>query len=434
MRFRDFHPNVRIRVILNFATNTFINMIMPFMSIYFADRIGPAIAGTNVMLSIVAGIFFSMLGGYYADRFGRRKLMILAESILLLSFVCIMAVNSPWLQSAWITFFLTIICGIAWGLLHPVNDAMLLDVTEPESRKYMYQIMYWINNLSLAIAGIIGAFLFKDYLFELLVAVVVVNSAALIVTILFIKETFTAQASNGEGRGSRGSVWGEMRSIATNYTQVLKDHIFVIYMISSLLIVSVEFHLSNYIGVRLEQEMSKATLFSWGNIDWRLDGIEMLGILRTENTVLVVLFSFFMGMALRKFSEKKMMIGGVIIYVVGYSIIAYSNSPLVLVLAMLFATMGELMNAPVKQAYLGYIIPDHARSSYLAIYGLTYQFAMLIAGAAVTLGAIAPSWLMATLIGTTGAIGILLLLIIMPSLDRKRRSLMASQAQQTLSS
>lgn len=54
------------------------------------------------------------------------------------------------------------------GLINPAGEAMLIDVSTPENRSFMYSVSYWANNLSIMIGIMVGV-VFVDYLFPLLV-------------------------------------------------------------------------------------------------------------------------------------------------------------------------------------------------------------------------------------------------------------------------
>ncbi|MFD0697054.1 MFS transporter [Paenibacillus sp. GCM10027628] len=415
MRFRDFHRNVKIRIGLSFLSGTANNMVLPFMSIYFSGKLGDTSAGLVVILGIIAGLMAGIIGGYYADRIGRKKLMLAAEVGWMLSFLGMALSNSPWFESPGITFVLMILVSMFWGIHGPANDAMLLDVTAPGVRKFMYAISYWMNNLSFAIAGLAGAFLFKSYLFELFIGLSVIGLISLMITYFFIEEVYkpvASQAISGS-RTKANSMW-------SNYKTVLKDSTFMIFTAASLLLVSVEFHLGNYVGVRMEKEMVNVPFLIWGQETFQIDGLKMLGFIRTENTVLVVVLSVIMGVIMRRFSDSKVLFIGYACYILGYSYLAYSNQPWLLILAMFIATVGELMYVPIKQAYLGDLAPDHARSSYMALNGMVYKGAMLLGGGGVILGGYLSSWMMASLIALCGFVGMIMFYSILARLEARR--------------
>jgi DHA1 family multidrug resistance protein B-like MFS transporter len=160
---------------------------------------------------------------------------------------------------------------MSWGIHGPASEAMILDVTSPETRKYVYGIMYWVNNLSFVISGMVGAFLFKSYLFELFIGLAVIAIISLFITTFFIRETFVPlQKEDPVSEASSGGIF----AIFTNYKLVLKDSTFMIFVVASLLLVSVEFHLGNYVGIRLEKEMANKKLFSWNDFTMHIDGLK----------------------------------------------------------------------------------------------------------------------------------------------------------------
>ncbi len=173
-------------------------------------------------------------------------------------------------------------------------------------------------------------------------------------------------------------------------------------------------------AVRLGKEMVDTPFLPWLTDAWRIDGFKMLGFMRTENTVLVVVLSVFMGILMRRFSDRRVLFIGYACYIAGYSYLAYSNQPGLLLLSMLIATVGELMYVPIKQAYLGNLAPDHARSSYMALYGMVYRGATFLAGLGVILGGMLSSWLMASLIAISGVIGMAMFYTILAQLEERK--------------
>jgi DHA1 family multidrug resistance protein B-like MFS transporter len=457
MRFRDFHPNVRLRIAMNFFNNTLGNMVTPFMAVYLAKTLGTTIAGTATIAGIAVGLACATLGGHYADRFGRKRMMLLAESLGALAYAVMSLANSPWLYSAAVTLLMTVLVSASWGFGKPAFEAMLIDVSTPDTRKAIYRITYWSNNLAISIAGMIGAYFFSAYLFELLLAVSLLSLLSALVTAFLITETMpasaqgeassgaadtaagddtvadadtavnagtadtvdtaaaggdtaaasSAAAANRGSSGRTGGLQGSRVSLLRRYAEVLRDRTFVTYVIAGVLAVSVEMNLTGYIGIRLARDMHQAAWFPGAKLT--VDGLSMLGFLRTENTLAVVLLSLFVGRLLRNKSDTRTMLAAMALNVAGYSCIACGNQPALLVLAMLLATVGELVYVPLKQALLVGLVPDHARSSYMAVNGMTNRAAQMVSGLNVVLGGFLPSGAMAVVLLATGFAGIALL-------------------------
>lgn len=410
MRFRDFHPNIKLRIIFGFFSEIIGSMIFPFMAIYFAVHFGAKLTGILLILNIIVGALVGFYGGYLSDLMGRKKLMVTAEVIRSASLIVMTIANSPWFESPVLTFLMFLVGSICWGIEGPATDAMLIDVSKPEQRKLMYSIMYWSGNLSIAIGGAVGAFLFKDYLFQLFIGMTIMSIIMAFVLIFFIEESYEPKQV-AKKNSTKLQVF---KDIYNSYKTVAQDKIFILFVIAGLFIISLEFQLTNYIAVRLNENMPEQNIFSWS-----VDGLEMIGILRTENTILVVLFAAVVMKIIQKYKDKNVFLLSIVLFTIGYTGISYFNNIWILIFAMVIATIGELMRVPVQQSYLAAIPPDDKRSSYMAVNAFTFQGSMIFASLCVTLGAYLSEEMMSLIILSTGLIGYLMIHQIIPSLEKR---------------
>ncbi|WLD94594.1 MFS transporter [Alkalihalobacillus sp. AL-G] len=408
MRFRDFHRNIKIRILETFMSRIVGSMIFPFMAIYLAFHFGAKVAGMLLLINVFIGIGITFIGGYFADQFGRKKIMLFAELLRFFAFLTMMLCNSPWFSAPLITFFMMTVNSICWGLAGPANQAMLIDVSTPDQRKLMYSITYWANNLSIAIGGIVGAFLFEKYLFELFMALSVVTGFVVFLVAFFISESYAPVTSSLTPSG-------HVLKLFSNYKKVLHDRLFVMFVIAGVLILSLEFQLTNYIGIRLTDEMPSQQFLMW-----EIDGVKMMGFLRSENTILVAVLMLFVTKLTNPFKDRSVLVTSCFVFTIGYGVLAYSNNIWVLLVMMALLTIGEVFRVPVEQSYMASIPPDDARSSYMAFNGLKFNLSMLIASITVTLGAILPSSVMAAIIIGIGLVGTLIYYFIAPQLDIRK--------------
>ncbi|WP_346208518.1 MFS transporter [Caldifermentibacillus hisashii] len=392
----------------SFLSTAISNMIFPFMAIYLSNHFGVKITGILLLVNVFIGIALSFFGGYVSDRFGRKKLIVFAEMLRFFAFTVMMICNSPWFTSPLITYFMMTINTICWSLGGPANQAMLIDVSKPDERKYMFSIMYWANNLSIAIGGSLGGFLFKDYLFELLIALSITALITVILIVFFIDESYVPEQVADE------KVFQHICQMLRNYREVFRDHLFILYCMAIVFVMSLEFQLSNYVGIRLESEMP-VQRFLW----WELDGIEMTGLLRTENTVLVVLMALFAAKMVSRFKDRHVIILGSFVFVAGYAYISYSNYIPFLFIAMLLASVAEVVRVPVEQNYQASLPPVHARSSYLAVSGMGYNLAQLICSITVMISAYLNNLATTVFIAAIGFFGVFIFMKIGLALDHR---------------
>lgn len=415
MRFRDFHRNIQIRIVVQFLITLATTMFLPFLAIYFAKAIGELMTGIFYIVVILSGVIGGMVGGHISDQIGRKKLMILSELFIGLSYAAIAVVNSPWLEKPYITISLFIVNMFFSGLFLPAAGAMIIDVSTVDNRKYIYSISYWANNLAMALGGVVGAFTFTAHRFELFLIITMVSFSSLLTTIFFISETYIPVKNTSIESSQKSSIFH-------TYKKVLQDKTFLMYIVASLLILSIEQQLTNYIGIRLEKEMVTQTLLSIQNWSLEVDGIKMLGFLKTENTIIVALAAGLVIKLTKSLRDSISFQTGALIFTVGYAITSLSTSPWILFIAMLVATIGELMYVPIKQAYLGNLAPDDARSSYIAIDGLTQYCSMIIGAIFITLGAFLNFWMISFIILIMGLTGMFCFLRVIRDTDVKNIS------------
>lgn len=285
------------------------------------------------------------------------------------------------------------------GAANPVYQALIIDVSLPEERKTIYTYSYWVRNTGIAVGSMAGAFLFFDYLFFLLLSAALSIVCSFLITAFFIQETYIPAKANHSNRSTS--------SIIKAYRNILAHRFFTVFSIASLLIVSVEEQLTNYIGVHLANKISEpVSLISFLNL--QVDGVNMLGILKTENTILIVCFTMMISAAIKKYNEHYVFLAGLLLFFTGYTVVSFSTSPLILILAMFIASFGEMLYIPVQQTMLAGSVPDHARSSYMALYTIAIILGVSAAGIFMIISNWMSPMIMTTLIGSMGIVSIFL--------------------------
>ncbi|QXE02043.1 MFS transporter [Terribacillus sp. DMT04] len=396
--FKSLHPNIRIRIYTSFMSRMIGSMIFPFMAVYFVQETNATIAGVLMMINIIIQFLASLYGGHLADRIGRKRMMVLGETAKTAAFIGMAAVNTPTYTSAAITFAMLMIISIASGMITPAQEAMLIDVSTPETRAYMYSINYWATNLSLMIGLAIGGWLFQDYMFQLLLGLVVMSVITLVITRAFIQETYTV--SSAMKQKSRLG----LKSLFESYRSVSKDTAFLLFVLSGIAILSLEFQRSNYLTVRLEKDITEMG-FSIFSFDFSLDGLRLVSLLTVENTLLIVLFTGLVTKLIKGRNERLVMYIGFVLFGLGFAMMAVSNNPFLLVTAVLILSIGELMYVPTRQTMLADMVDDTKRGTYMAFHGFVFQFGKLIGAGGIIVGeavgqyAMGISYILLTILG-----------------------------------
>ncbi|MBC1902788.1 MFS transporter [Listeria innocua] len=369
--FKELHPNIRARILIQFLSKIIGSMIFPFMAIYFSMEINSKVAGILLMINVLAQFLAGMYGGHLADIIGRKKLMVAGELLKVFAFLGMVLCNSPIFHSPWITFVMLLLIGVAQGLINPAGEAMLIDVSTPENRSFMYSVSYWANNLSMMIGIIVGGWFFVDYLFPLLVALFIMSFVTAWLTISLISETLKQKAVLE--KGSYGLV-----GMLKNYGQVLHDYRFLLYTIGGIAVMSIEFQRSNYISVRLAEDF-QALLVHFGPLgNITLNGVQIVSVLTAVNTLFIVLFTVPVARFVTKRAQQPIMYIGFTLFAIGFAVCAFANNLAVLLLATAVLSIGELLYVPTRQTILAAIVDDNRRGAYMAFNGIIFQIGKMI--------------------------------------------------------
>ncbi|RXJ00737.1 MFS transporter [Anaerobacillus alkaliphilus] len=376
MSFRNLQTTIKIRLFTDFITDLSQMAIFPFMAIYFSIQVGQGMAGimlaVNILCSIVAGLF----SGYLADQLGRKKVMIFALIIQVAALVIMALVNSPWFVSVWITYLMFLISNVSSGIINPAASAMIIDCSKEEERPYIYGLQYWSGNIAISIGVIIGAIFFESSRFLLFFAFALISLFTLIIIVFFINETMKPVTLVKDTSNPPLN-----KNIFTNYWSVVNDYRFMLFVIGTVFIFSLEFQLDKYIAVRLKEEF-QTMIFGY-----EIGGIQMFSFILLTNTLIVVVATLHLTKWISKWNHKLILTIGLLIYSLSFSTLAFSNSLTILMLAALLFTLGELMYSPIRQTLLAGIIPEQSRASYMAVDNLALNVAMLLGSLGLTLGA-----------------------------------------------
>ncbi|MCS1352727.1 MFS transporter [Mechercharimyces sp. CAU 1602] len=399
MRFKDFHPNVKLRIFIMFISATLSSMILPFMAIYLANYYGDKVAGTLLLISVIVSIIFGFIGGYFSDRFGRRKMLIFAESLKFTAIIMMLLCNSAWFVSPSATYIAMILYKINGSFAGPAHSGMLIDVSTSEQRPLIYTYIYWAFNVGVAIGGIGGGLFFQNYLFEMLSVLAFFSFVNVALTIFFITETHFPRL-NTKGIEHFGS-------LIHTYKEIFKDKLFIIFILAGTFILSMEIHLTNFTAIRLDEEFITQTF-----LQWEINGINMLGFLRAENTILAVIFSLFAIFIINRLRKRSSLIIGASIYVLAFGLIAYTNNLWLLIALMVIATLGEVIYIPIKQSLIAEMPSAHNRSSYMSINDLSFDIAHIIASLTIIISAYLSNLIVVFIIIGVGMVGVAIYSII----------------------
>lgn len=377
-RLRDLHPSLRLRIVVGFAERFLNIMVVPLITIFLARRVGALETGGLLLAAVLVAVCTGLAAGYLADRHGRRRALIGSAAVMTAGFA-IMAGGVAWHGPATVAIVYAgyLVQAAADSFIRPVHDAVLLDVTVPEQRRFVYAFNYWSINAALGVGALVGTFLYRGHFFALLAGGAGVLLAATALTIAGFTET--AQPRHRDGDSLR-------RRLSQTYLAPLRDLRFMRVAVAMTLILGMEMQrTSGYIGVHIAGQ-HRQTLISAGPVHLSVSGVELLGVVQAANTVAIVIAAVFAERLLRHMSDRWRINLGIGVFAACCIVLATAGLAWVLLAAIGVLTVGELMHIPAMQAVVAKAVPDDVRAGYMAVFNLNIRGGMMIAALSLAVG------------------------------------------------
>lgn len=339
-------------------------MIRPFLSLYLYGRLGASAltVGAFMGMMALAGLVSSMLAGSLADRFGRRRMMILglaAEAAVLLLF------SRARTLSEFIVF--GALMGTVGPMFWPASSAAIADVTPSAKRAQAYGLLRIAVNVGAAIGPLVGAaFVTRAYSLAFLITAASTAAFALTVTLLVPETQPGRVGSVTSAEGDAGAAGHEVRAGTgpVGYGLVLRDTVFVLFLMVGVLIGS------SY--SQIETTLSIFTTQSRGLTP------EQYGSLLAFNGLLVVLLQLPITHLAARFPVQRVLALSSLVYGVGFLGFGLLPTWGGLMGAMAVVTLGEMINSPSYTKFVADISPPALRGRYMAASGLPWSVAGVV--------------------------------------------------------
>ncbi|HEY9577532.1 MAG TPA: MFS transporter [Pseudobacillus sp.] len=383
MKIREWDQSLKVRLIGESIMNITFWMFFPFLAIYFAEEFGKGKAGLLLVLSQVFSVIANLTGGYCADRFGRKRMMVLSSFGQGLSFLLFAFANSPWYESALIGFFAFSIASVFGSLYWPASQAMVADVVEEKDRSDVFAVFYTSVNIAVVIGPILGGIFFFSYRFELMMFAAL---TCFLLSFVLFKWTDETNPEASQSAVSKDKKWYDVIiDQIKDYRVIVRDKIFMLFIIAGILSSQTFMQLDLLIPVYTKEVIDAQTIFSLGDWPVSINGEKAFGILVSENGFLVALFTVLISKWVSRFHEKNVFAVSSILYAVSMWMFGLTDWFWGFVIAMIVFTLGELLIVGLQQSFISVLAPEHMRGQYFAAASLRYTIGRMIAPAAIPL-------------------------------------------------
>ena len=322
-------------------------LIYPFLSLFITDKFGVGMTQVGQIFAIYAifGVFGNIVGGAMTDKFGRKAMLIFGLVVSALT-----ALMMGFVNDFSVFYIITAIVGLFSNAGGPAQQAMVADLLPEKQRTEGFGVMRVVANLAMVIGPAIGGLLAsRSYLYLFILDAIISTVTALFV-IVVLPETKPQTSEEHEKENFTKTLSG--------YSIVLKDRLFVVYILISMLLTLAYMQMNSTLSVFLRDVHQVAP--------------QGYGYLLSLNAAMVVILQFWTTRRLKNYPPLVMMALGTLLVGVGLAMFGFTSLYAIFIVAMIILTIGEMIWAPVGQALVARFAPEDMRGRYMALFGFAW--------------------------------------------------------------
>ena len=322
-------------------------LALPYLVIYFSEAFGLGVAdiglavGGALIVSSVLGVY----GGFLVDRFSNYRIMLAAATVFALAFAVAFQVTSL------VPFIVAIVVvNLAYAVVDIAVKSGIGFLVAPDKRGGVFSLKYTLTNVGYAVGPFLGV-LFANVSPGLPFAVAALIGAVFVV--LYALVGARIPRPSGVENGAQGP------GFASVLMRLVRNYRLVCFTIGGILsaIVFGQFtaYLSQYLIVTSDPQ----------------NAYQIINYLVTTNACVVISLQYLIGSRINQHNMFRMLMLGMLFFVVGLMGFAYAHVPVVWVIAMIVFTVGEIIIIPAEYLFIDYIAPEAMRGVYYGAQNLS---------------------------------------------------------------
>lgn len=320
-------------------------LVLPYLTLFLLEEFHYSGVQIGAIISTLAlsNLVMSFIVGPYIDKYPKNKVIIVG----LLGYVgCYFYFPFIDHYSGFILF--AALLGASQAVVEPTYRVLLSLYTEPENRRLIFNVRYFLINISAALAPLTSVY-FQRYGMENLFFIV---GLIFLVNILIFIVIFKKYPLNQETMSTK------KLSIFHSFHVFKKDSGFSIFVLA-LIFISFGYSqfdstFSQYLGKAFDHELA----------------IEYFAWLITTNAITVLVIQYFVYRLGESISTTTSLMIGSGLLSIGLFFFGQSDSILWLIVAMVIFTAGEVLVFTMVDIHLDGMCEDHEKGTYFALSGV----------------------------------------------------------------
>lgn len=340
LQYRGLKKELYVLLIGNLVT-AMGSFVWPMLTFFLTTKVGMS-DGEAVFVMAVFSLFtlpVSVLGGKLADKFSRKKLIVVFD-LLTVSLYVVAALLPIGIWTAMLFFA----AGLFQNLESPAYNALGADFSTSEQRERAYSMSYLGYNLGFVVGATFSGILFANHMRLSFL----LNGAAILFStmlILFFIHPENAVQEQGE---KTTELLGEYELPVEQNLSTLQ----IFRMRPVLLLVSLIGCLVSFLNMGESTVLPLQLKEALGE-----NGSSLYGYLNAVNGLVVILSAPLLTMLFRRLRELSKAALGAMFYAVGIFLFSLGNTPWVLFFAMLILTFGEVTTVIGLDPYASRRVP-----------------------------------------------------------------------------
>lgn len=411
--FRSFPKNYWTVILMEFFERGSYYGVMSILSIYLVMSVNEGGLGfskesVGVIKSTITPLlyFLPILSGAIADRFGYRKTLMFAFTLLSLGYFL-----TSLFTSYYLVFASLLVMAVGAGFFKPIISGTIARSTDKTNSTLGFGIFYWSINLGAFIFPLILVPILKQYSYSYIFIMAAIGTGWLFLLNFFVyKEPSKPESTKTIGQVLAGAIL------------VLKDFRFILMIViySGFWILyfqmfdSVLWYFKDYVDkTPIDKFVNSILGIFTANPQWKFD-VEHVTVI---NAGTIILLQILVSNLVKTKKALPTMIFGIGLGTIGMGILAISTHPFVFIAGIIIFSIGEMTAHPKFISYVGLIAPEDKKALYL---GYSFLYGVLGSGIGGILGASLyvhfvdtlqnPTllWIIFSMIGVVTIIGLLL--------------------------
>ncbi|MFF0829496.1 MDR family MFS transporter [Brevibacillus sp. NPDC003359] len=382
MQWLSWDLNLKTRLVGETLFNLLFWMYFPFLTLHFSDTFGKNIAGLLMTVPPIMSMVGNLFGGFLADRFGRRYVM-LSGAFLQTGMFVLFAFS----LTSWIDYLAFIGIGLGKSIYSPASSAMVADLTSEKDRRRIFATFATAMNIGAVLGPALGAIFFFQYRSELLWTCALVTFLYTIAIWINVRETLPPSVKSSVDSIHFPSV---MKEQWQSYTVILRDKAFAIYILAGMLITIAMVQLDLFLAVYVKEFVPAQPLLSWNEWSLSLGSTEIFGWMLGISGLLFVLCALPVTKWFENWSDRNVFLLSSLLFGVGMFLVGFTTNAWLLFGCVVIFTLGEVMRTPVEQSFVSKYAPENARGQYMGAANLQYSLGRFLAPVTVILS----EWIM----------------------------------------